>query len=67
MNPLMLLPLASAFGILTDSLPAPTAKNIQSLEKDIEQQMHQAAEMLNFELAAQLRDRLFELRQMKLK
>ncbi|MBR4592223.1 MAG: excinuclease ABC subunit UvrB [Elusimicrobiaceae bacterium] len=57
----------SAFGILTDSLPAPTAKNIKSMEKDIEQQMREAADALNFELAAELRDRLFELRQMKLK
>ena len=57
----------SAFGILSDSLPAPTVKNIKSLEKDIEQQMHKAADALNFELAAELRDRLFELRQMKLK
>ena len=56
----------SAFGILSDSLPTPTVKNIKSLEKDIEQQMHQAADALNFELAAELRDRLFELRQMKL-
>ncbi|MBR5151562.1 MAG: excinuclease ABC subunit UvrB, partial [Elusimicrobiaceae bacterium] len=58
---------SSAFGILSESLPAPTAKNIKHLEKDLEAQMHQAADALNFELAAELRDRLFELKQMKLK
>lgn len=57
----------SAFGILSESLPVPTAKNIKNLEKELEEQMHEAADSLNFELAAQLRDRLFELRQMKLK
>lgn len=57
----------SAFGILSDSLPAPTLKNIKMVEKDIEQQMRQAADALNFELAAELRDRLLELRQMKIK
>lgn len=57
----------SAFGILADSLPVPTAKNIKGIEKDLEQQMRDAADALNFELAAELRDRLFELRQMKLK
>ena len=58
---------ASAFGILKESLPEPTAKNIKAVEKDIEQQMRAAADALNFELAAELRDRLFELREMKLK
>jgi len=57
----------SAFGILSESLPVPTLKNIKSVEKDIEEQMRQAADALNFELAAELRDRLFEIRQMKLK
>ncbi len=57
----------SAFGILSESLPEPTAKNIKHLEKDLEQQMRAAADALNFELAAELRDRLFELKQMKLK
>ena len=57
----------SAFGILSESLPEPTLKNLKSVEKDIEQQMLQAADALNFELAAELRDRLFELRQMKVK
>jgi len=57
----------SAFGILSESLPVPTAKNIKHLEKDLEQQMREAADALNFELAAELRDRLFELKQMKLK
>lgn len=58
---------SSAFGILSDTLPTPTLKNLKSVEKDIEQQMLQAAEALNFELAAELRDRLFELRQMRVK
>ena len=57
----------SAFGILSESLPVPTAKNIKNLQKDLEQQMRDAADALNFELAAELRDRLFELKQMKLK
>lgn len=57
----------SAFGILSESLPEPTLKNLKSVEKDIEQQMLQAADALNFELAAELRDRLFELRQMEVK
>ena len=57
----------SAFGILSQTLPEPTLKNIQSVEKDLEQQMLQAADALNFELAAELRDRLFELRQMRVK
>lgn len=57
----------SAFGILSETLPVPTAKNIKNLEKDLEQQMRVAADALNFELAAELRDRLFELKQMKLK
>ena len=45
---------SSAFGILSDTLPTPTLKNLKSVEKDIEQQMLQAAEALNFELAAEL-------------
>ncbi len=57
----------SAFGILSQTLPEPTLKNIKSVEKDLEQQMLQAAEALNFELAAELRDRLFEIRQMSVK
>ncbi|MBQ9970691.1 MAG: excinuclease ABC subunit UvrB [Elusimicrobiaceae bacterium] len=58
---------ASAFGILAGSLPVPTLKNIKAVEQDLEQQMRQAADALNFELAAELRDRLLELRRMKLK
>lgn len=58
---------SSAFGILSDTLPTPTLKNLKSVEKDIEQQMLQAAKALNFELAAELRDRLYELRQMSVK
>lgn len=57
----------SAFGILSQTLPEPTVQNIKMVEADVEQQMLQAAENLNFELAAELRDRLFELRQMQVK
>ena len=57
----------SAFGILSQALPEPTLKNIKAVEKDLEQQMLQAADALNFELAAELRDRLFELREMDVK
>lgn len=57
----------SAFGILSETLPVPTLKNLKLVEKDIEEQMRQAADALNFELAAELRDRLFELRQMRVK
>lgn len=57
----------SAFGILSETLPVPTIRNIKSVEKDIEEQMRQAADALNFELAAELRDRLFEIRQMSVK
>ena len=57
----------SAFGILSETLPVPTAKNIHAVEKDLEQQMREAADELNFELAAELRDRLFEIQQMKVK
>ena len=57
----------SAFGILSQTLPIPTAKNIHAVEKDLEQQMREAADALNFELAAELRDRLFEIQQMKVK
>jgi excinuclease ABC subunit B len=35
---------------------------IESLEKMLEEQMHDAAEAMDFELAAQLRDQLFEVR-----
>jgi excinuclease ABC subunit B len=35
---------------------------VESLEKMLEEQMHEAAEAMDFELAAQLRDQLFEVR-----
>lgn len=57
----------SAFGILSETLPVPTLKNIKAVEADLEQQMLQAADALNFELAAELRDRLYEIKRMKLK
>ena len=53
--------------ILHAALPQPTAKNIHKLTEEVERQMREAADNLNFELAANLRDRLFELKQMKLK
>lgn len=53
--------------ILHTALPQPTAKNIGKLTQELERQMREAADNLNFELAADLRDRLFELKQMKLK
>ena len=53
--------------ILHSALPQPTVKNIHKLAAEIERQMREAADNLNFELAADLRDRLFELKQMKLK
>ena len=53
--------------ILHSALPKPTAKNIDKLMQEIEKQMREAADNLNFELAADLRDRLFELKQMKVK
>ena len=40
-----------------------TLKEIASHIKDLEKQMFQAANELEFELAAQLRDRIKELRQ----
>ena len=54
-------------GILHEALPQPTAKNIKKVAAEVERQMREAADNLNFELAAELRNRLFELRQMKLK
>ncbi len=54
-------------GILHEALPQPTAKNIKKVAAEVERQMREAADNLNFELAAEMRDRLFELRQMKLK
>lgn len=54
-------------GILHSALPSPTPKNIGKIMAEVERQMRDAADNLNFELAADLRDRLFELKQMKLK
>ncbi|MDR0646661.1 MAG: excinuclease ABC subunit UvrB [Elusimicrobiota bacterium] len=45
----------------------PQAKHIPMMIKDIERQMISAADNLNFELAAELRDRLFELKDMTIK
>ncbi|MDR1123377.1 MAG: excinuclease ABC subunit UvrB [Elusimicrobiota bacterium] len=53
--------------IHTLSAALPQAKNIPALLKDLEKQMTTAADNLNFELAAELRDRLFELREMSVK
>ncbi|MFH1619087.1 MAG: UvrB/UvrC motif-containing protein, partial [bacterium] len=40
-------------------------KNLPRLMQETEKQMKEAADILNFELAAELRDRLFELKEMK--
>lgn len=47
---------------LSDVLPK--YQNIPMMMKELEKQMESAADNLNFELAAELRDRLFELRDM---
>lgn len=54
-------------GILHSALSEPTAKNIHKIAAELERQMREAADNLNFELAADLRDRLFEIKQMKVK
>lgn len=53
--------------IHTLSEVAPQAKNLPTLIKETERQMLDAADNLNFELAAELRDRLFELKDMAVK
>ena len=45
----------------------PSAKNLPMFIKDLENQMKEAADNLNFELAATLRDKLFELKDMMVK
>ena len=50
---------------LSDVLPQ--AKNLPALIKQTEEQMLEAADNLDFELAAELRDRLFELKDMEVK
>ena len=50
--------------IHTLSSVLPQAKNIPMMIKELERQMNSAADNLNFELAAELRDRLFELKDM---
>ena len=57
----------AGLGILHEALPVPTAKNIHKIAAELEKQMREAADNLNFELAADLRDKLFEIKQMKLK
>lgn len=42
----------------------PSAKNLPMFIKDLENQMREAADNLNFELAATLRDKLFEVKDM---
>ena len=53
--------------IHTLSSVLPQAKNIPMMIKELEKQMTNAANNLNFELAAELRDRLFELKDMAVK
>ncbi len=50
--------------LLRDSSAAFAARDVPTLLKDLEEQMNQAADNLDFESAAMLRDRLFELREM---
>ena len=45
----------------------PQAKNLPQLIRETEEQMINAADNLDFELAAELRDRLFELKEMSVK
>ena len=52
--------------IHSESAALPEAKNIPLMIKEIEKQMLEAADNLNFELAAELRDRLFDLKEMSL-
>ncbi len=52
--------------IHSESAALPEAKNIPLMIKEIERQMLEAADNLNFELAAELRDRLFDLKEMSL-
>ena len=58
---------SDGLGILHEALPVPTVKNIHKIAAELEKQMREAADNLNFELAADLRDKLFEIKQMKLK
>jgi excinuclease ABC subunit B len=46
---------------------APDFKNYPALIDSVERQMKQAADNLDFETAAELRDRLFELKEMEVK
>lgn len=50
--------------ILREAEKAITAKDVPILAEEIEKRMKEAADNLDFELAAALRDQLFELRQM---
>ena len=50
--------------IHTLSETLPQAKNLPLMIAETEKQMISAADNLDFELAAELRDRLFELREM---
>ena len=52
--------------IHSESAVLPEAKNIPLMIKELERQMLDAADNLNFELAAELRDRLFDLKEMAL-
>jgi len=53
--------------IHTLSETLPQAKNLPQLIRQTEEEMLNAADNLNFELAAELRDRLFELKEMSVK
>ena len=56
----------TSFGALLDAEPEKlTPKTLPGILESVEKQMREAADNLDFELAAALRDRLFELRGMK--
>ena len=53
------------FDALGEPLPKGLPKSgIKAMAEDIERRMKDAADNLNFELAVELRDRLFEIREM---
>ena len=51
---------------LEKDLESMDAKELNQLAKELQKKMHQAAAELNFEEAAQLRDRMLEIKKMLL-
>ncbi len=56
-----------SLGLMHAFTEMPSTKNLPKVIKEIERQMKDAADNLNFELAADLRDRMMELKEMSLK